>query len=278
MAERQGRADGAWARLRQGHRPRDARQRRLLRLRLRATQQGPLRPRAARDARCGGVVRARAGDPRLAHARRQARQALGGLPAAQAPPLRAVRLSDARDARLARRHPPLHLLDPPLLARLRPANRQSRTARRSARRLDARLPDGHAAASAHTRRTPHRGAGQRRRQRRAPARAAWPARPAPRPLRTRRPHQEPIRAQTAGAPGRARADIAAARPTPRASRGAALRLRTLLADRALAGRTAETARKPLRPSLAGRRDRRRRQAARAVRPLFQGGRTAQPPS
>ena len=128
------------------------------------------------------------------------------------------------------------------------------------------------------RHTPRGGAIQRRRQRGAPTGAARPTRPTPRPLRTRRSDQEPIRAQAAGAPRRAGANIAAPRPASRAGRDAAIRLRALLGNRALVCRTAETARNPLRPNLARRRPHRRRQAATAVRPLLQNGRTTQPPA
>ena len=93
-----------------------------------------------------------------------------------------------------------------------------------------RLPARPTAPRTRPRRAPRGGAEQRRRQRRAPPRAARPTRPTPRPLRPRRPDQEPIRAQATGTPRRTRAHIAAARPAARASRGAAIRLRTLLGN------------------------------------------------
>ena len=51
--------------------------------------------------------------------------------------LRALRRANARHARLARRHPPLPVLDPPPPRRLRPADHQGRAAGGAARRLAA---------------------------------------------------------------------------------------------------------------------------------------------
>ena len=115
-------------------------------------------PRPARAARQRRALRPRAGDPRLADTRPQAGQAVRGLPAAQAPLLRALRRPHARHARLARRRPPLPLLDPPLLERLRPADhaRPSRSRRSSSSGCTTSSPTSRSARTSSTSSAPKR--------------------------------------------------------------------------------------------------------------------------
>ncbi len=84
--------------------------------------------RAIQGLRHRRAVREGAGDPLLAHPRREARTPIRGVPAAQAPVLRALRRTNARHPRLTRRHPPLPVLYPPPPRRLHPGDRQGRAA------------------------------------------------------------------------------------------------------------------------------------------------------
>ena len=76
VAQREGRAHDKGPRVRQGHRARDARQRRVLRLRHRPARPVTRVPRPPRTDRARGAVRPRAGSPLVAHTGPQARPAV----------------------------------------------------------------------------------------------------------------------------------------------------------------------------------------------------------
>ncbi len=119
MAEYKGARTATQPPVRQGHRPRDALQRLLRRLRLRTARQDPRDPRPARADRPRGALRPRTGGPLLAHHRPQTRPPLRGVPPAQARPLRALRRPHARLPQRQQRHAPLPVLHPPPPRQLR---------------------------------------------------------------------------------------------------------------------------------------------------------------
>jgi hypothetical protein len=140
LAERQGRAHRPRPPVRQGHRPRDALQHRLRRLRLRAARQDPRDQGPTRGDHHRRAVRPGTRGPLVAYPRRQARPSIRGVPTAKALVLRALRRPYARHSRLARRNPPLPVLDPPPPRRLPAGDRQGRAIGGAAHRLAARLP------------------------------------------------------------------------------------------------------------------------------------------
>ena len=141
--------------------------------------------------------------------------------------LRALRRAHARHSRLARRHPPLPMLDPPPPRRLptRPIVKAEPLEEQLIDWLHAFQPDAKLrklVLDTITRRHPRP---SRQRRSGAPPRAADPARPPPRPLRPRRPHQAPLRHAPPNPRGRAATPRAARRPPTRPSPGTTRRLR-----------------------------------------------------
>src|SRR5580698_10444224 len=113
VAERQRATHRPRARVRRGHRPRDALQRRLRRLRLRAPRHQQGDQETARADRRRDAIRPRATAPPPARPHPETRTALAQLPPARARALPPLRRTDAGHHRRPPEHAPLLLRHPP---------------------------------------------------------------------------------------------------------------------------------------------------------------------